>query len=175
MHLQSLHPSNLRYGYPGQHNNHGHLQGKLKQIRYQNAPESADEGVESGKRNQNKDANQHRRISRIAQRVLKNVSADGHLQHPTLSNHGSEQNRDNADHGLRHPSQDEAVHEKAEINSFESAQKRRWFSPVAKLDQLDVGQHLSPAPIACEEENRHHSADAGAPPDPIARDALPGN
>src|SRR5271170_880154 len=175
MHLQSLHPSNLRYRNPSQHNNHGHLQGKLKQVGDQHAPKPADKRVESGKRNQNKDAYEHRRISRIAQRVLKNVSADGHLQHPALSNHGAEQNRDDADHGLRHPSQNEAIHEKAEIDSLESAQKRRWLSPVAKFDQLDVGQYFSPPPIAREEENRHHAADAGTPPDPISRDALPGN
>ena len=45
MHLQGLHPANLCHGNPGQHDNHRHLQSKLKQVGDQHAPESADKCV----------------------------------------------------------------------------------------------------------------------------------
>jgi hypothetical protein len=88
------------------------------------------------------------------------MAADRQLQNPPLRDRRAEQHRDDAHHRLRHPSQNEAVHKQPKIDRLKSAQKCRRFSSVAKLDQLDVRQHLRPPPIAREKENRHHAAHA---------------
>src|SRR5262249_46938943 len=68
--------------------------------------------------------------------------------------------------------QDQAVHDQPEIHSLETAQKSRRASAVAYLGEFNVREHFRPPPVTCEEENREQAAEAGAPPDPIAGDAL---
>ena len=58
LNLQRLHPADLGHGNPGQHDDHGHLQRKLKQVGDQHSPESADECVNTGEGNQDEDADQ---------------------------------------------------------------------------------------------------------------------
>src|ERR1700686_1964841 len=94
------------------------------------------------------------------------------MQHPAFSDYRPEDYRDDAHHCARHPSEDEAVHEKSEIDRLKTAKKSRWFSAVTDFAELHVGQNLSPPPIAREEENRQHAADAEAPPDPVPGDSL---
>ena len=55
-----------------------------------------------------------------AQRIVES----GELQNIALRDGRAQQHRDNVHHGQRDPSQDDAVHEKAQVNGFESAQER---------------------------------------------------
>jgi len=107
---------------------------------------------------------------RISERVLKSVASESELHNASLCNRRAKQDGDDVDHGLGDPPQDEAVHEQAEIDGFESAQKGGGLAAIANLDKLHVGEDLRTAPVPREEEHRQHTADAQAPPDPVAGD-----
>src|SRR5258708_39623803 len=69
--LQRLHSANLPHGYPRQNNHHGHLQDELEEVRDQDPPQSADRGINSGKRYQDKDADRKARMRGIAEDVVR--------------------------------------------------------------------------------------------------------
>ena len=175
LHLQGVHTPDFFDRHPGQHDDHGHLQDELEKVGNQNAPQASDEGVQPGERDQNQHADHESGVTRIPQGVLERMSADRHLQHASLLDDGTEQNRDNAHHRLRHPPQDEAVHEEAQVHRFEPTQKRGRLPAVSDLDELHVGQDLGAPPVTGEEEDGQHSSHTGTPPDPIAGNSLPGD
>src|SRR5581483_3988587 len=146
---------------------------KLKKVCNQNAPKAADKCVKTSEGNKNKDADGQRGMSRITQRVVQqNMSANTKLQNASLGNHRPQYDGDNVHHRPRHPSQDEAVHQQSEVNSFEAAQKRSRFAAIANFNQLYIRQNLRPPPIARKEEDGRHAAQAQAPPYPVTRDTL---
>ena len=56
--FQHMHAANLRHRHPGQDDYHAHLEDELKQISDQHSPKPADGGVDSGERNEDKNADQ---------------------------------------------------------------------------------------------------------------------
>ena len=46
------HAADLGYGDPGEDDDHGHFEGELEKVSDEDAPEAADEGVNSRERNQ---------------------------------------------------------------------------------------------------------------------------
>src|SRR5215813_10342192 len=82
---------------------------------------------------------------------------------------------DNVDHRSCNPAEDETVHEKSQIDCFESSEKSSRLAAVADLAELYVGQDFCAPPITRKEKHSQHAANAKPPPDPIARDAVAGN
>jgi len=89
---QSLHPSHGLDPVVGHSNDDAHLQHELKQVGPQHSPQPAKRHVEAGKRHQEKDAQGE--AGRIA---------------------GAERGADDAGHGLGDPTENEAVHQQAQI------------------------------------------------------------
>src|SRR5215813_5760582 len=171
--LQRGHASDLHHRHPRQNNHHSHFENKLKKVRDQHSPQSADGGVNAGKGNQHQNADQQRRITWVAQRVMKQrVAAESELDNASLLNHRSQQHSNDAYHGVGDPAQDQAIHEQPEINRLESAQKGRRLAAVADFREFYVSENFSPSPVAGKVEHRHHSADAEAPPEPISCNSL---
>ena len=94
------------------------------------------------------------------------------IEHASLRNRRPKQHGDNADHRFCNPSQDEAVHEQAEVDGFEAAKKCGRFAAVTNLHKLHVGNNLGPAPIPRKKEHCQHAAYAESPPDPVPGDSL---
>ena len=171
--FQRLHTANFHHRNPGQHHHHRHLQSKLEEVCNQHAPQSADGRVNAGKRNQHKNADQQCGMAGRAQRVMqKGVTAERELQDLALRNERPKQNSDNADHGIRNPAQDQAIHRQAKIDGLESAKKSRWLTAIANLSEFHVRQDLRAPPVTGKEENSQHAAQAGGPPYPVAGDSL---
>ena len=84
-----VHAATGAHGVVGDRDHHAHLQDELKEISPQHAPESAERDIETSERNDSQNADQQ---SRVRTQVR-------------------EDHEDDADHGLRDPAQDEAVHE----------------------------------------------------------------
>ena len=103
------------------------------------------------------------------------LAEDSEIEYATLRDRRAQQHRDDAHHGLGDPSEDEAVHEQAEVDGLESPKKCSRTSAIADFDELHVGQDCRAPPVAGEEEDRHHAADAERPPDPVSGDSLLGN
>ena len=98
----------------------------------------------------------------------------GATQRPTVRSRGrsAEGGGDDAGHGLGDPSEDDAVHEQAEIDGAEAAQKGRGLAAVTDLGELHVGEQSAAPPEAGEEEDGHHAGEQRAPPEPVSADAL---
>src|SRR5438046_1045021 len=112
----------------------------------------------------------------IAQSGLKQgMAADGDLNYASFFNQGPQKDSDDTDHGIGDPTQNQAVHEQSQVSGFESAQKRSRLAAIPDLSELDIGKNLGAAPVARKKEDRHHAADAEAPPQPVSGDALRGN
>ena len=103
------------------------------------------------------------------------VAAEADAQDAALRDGVAEKNCGDADHGFDDPAEDEAVHEGAEVDGAETAEEGRGFALVAELDEFDVGEDFGAAPVAREEEDGHHPAEALRPPEPVARDAVAGD
>ena len=142
-------PSGSFHAIVGDGDHDGHLQHELKQIRPQDAPQSAERNVKSGERNQKK-------------------NADGQAGRFAFAEHRP----DDAGHGLGHPAQDQAVHQQAEIDGAKSAQECRGLSGVAHFRELHVGEQARTPPQARKQEHGHHSRRQKTPPQPVPGDAL---
>src|SRR6266545_3127028 len=169
--FESVHSPDLCHSNPGENDNHGHLECKLKEVGDQHSPKPTNKGVKPGERNKDEDADGQCCLLGITQSEME----PRELEHPALSNHRTEQYRNDTDHRLCDPSQNKAVHEQSEIDRLESAKECGRFSAVANLAKLHVGENFCPAPIARKEKDRQHAADAESPPDPIACNSLSGN
>src|SRR5260221_6195092 len=99
----------------------------------------------------------------IAERKLPNLSR---------CDSGAEENGDDVHHGAGDPAENEAVHEKAEVDGFEAAEESRVFAGVTELGEFDVGHDLRAAPITREEKDGEHAGEALIPPQPVTGDAL---
>src|SRR5581483_4919023 len=155
---------------PCEHNNHRHLEDELEQIRNEYAPQSTDEGVDPGEWNNDENADRECRAAGIPECVMPQKAE---IEHAAFGDHRTKNDRDDADHCTRDPAENEAVHEQAEIDRFESAQEGCWIAAVSNLAELDVGENFRTTPIAGEEEHGQHAADTEPPPDPVAGDSLP--
>ena len=167
-----MHPADLRHRYPSEHNDHDHLQRKLKKVSDQHAPQPADECVNPGEWDQHENANRQRGVVGIAKRVMPEESQ---ADTAAFGDHRAQNYGDDADHGSRHPSQDEAVHKQSEIDGFKSAQESGRLAAIADFAELHVGENFGAPPVAREKENRQHAAHAEAPPDPVSGNPLPRN
>jgi len=103
------------------------------------------------------------------------VAAEADAQDAALGNGVTEEDGGDADHGFDDPAEDEAVHEGAEVDGAKAAEEGGGFALVAELDELDVGEDFGAAPVAREEEDGHHAAEALRPPEPVAGDAVAGD
>ena len=103
------------------------------------------------------------------------MTSNSDRQHAPLRDGISQQHRGDADHGLDDPSQNQAIHQPAEIDGPKTAQECRRFSLVAQLHEFHVGKNSRAAPIAREKENRHHSRQTLRPPDPVPRNPVLGH
>ena len=168
-HSQNFEPANLSQRHPCQHDDHGHFQNKLKQVRDQHAPQAADEGVESSKWDKDQNANHERGVCGRPERIVQAAE----LQDVAFRDGRPQQDRDDVHHGQRDPAQDHAVHEEAQINGLESTQERSGLAAISQLHQFHVCQDLSAPPIAGEEKHCQHAAQALSPPQPVSGDALP--
>ena len=72
----------------------------------------------------------------------------------------AESGADDAGHGLGDPSEDDAVHQQAEIDGAEAAQECGGASAVTQLGKLHVGEKSAAAPEAREEKDGHHAAES---------------
>src|SRR5262249_22739702 len=116
-----------------------------------------------------------RRILWISEDVLVGLPEDLELEDLSLRDQRAQQDGDDADHGLGHPSQDEAVHKQPEINRLEAAEEPGRHSPLSNLDELHVGENFGTTPVAGKEEYGQHPAHAESPPNPIPCDSLLGH
>ena len=66
---------------------------------------------------------------------------------------------------------DPAVEEQPEIDRTEAADERRRGTGVAKLVELEVGEHAGAAPQPCKEKDRRHPGQQERPPHPVLGDA----
>jgi hypothetical protein len=103
------------------------------------------------------------------------VAAEADGEDAALGDGVAEENGGDADHGFDDPAEDEAVHEGAEVDGAEAAEEGGGFALVAELDKFDVGENFCAAPVAREEEDGHHAAEALRPPEPVAGDAVAGD
>ena len=94
------------------------------------------------------------------------------LQEMPLADGGAQRGADDVDHRLRHPAEDQAVHQHAEVDGAKSAQKCGGLAGIAHLRELHVGHQARAPPQARERENRHHSGGQERPPDPVSGDSL---
>ena len=148
--LQQLrHTADGVHAIPGHGDDDGHLQDKLEKVGPQHAPQSAEGDVNSGERHQEEDANGERF-----------GVADAHRR------------ADDVDHGLGDPTQNQAIHQQAQIHRAESSQERRRLAGITKLSELHVGDQAGAPPEPREQEHGHHSRRQEAPPKPVARDSL---
>ena len=170
------HTAEFGDGDPGEDHDHGHLEDELEKVGDEDAPESADESVDAGERNENEDADEERGMFGRAERVVQEyVAAYGDLEHATGGDGVAQQNSGDADHGFDDPAEDEAVHQRAEIDGAKAAEESGGLAFVAELDKFDVGENFGAAPIARKEKNRHHAAQALRPPQPVPGDAIFGD
>ncbi len=92
--------------------------------------------------------------------------------------HGEQQRRaaesggDDAGHGLGDPSENDAIHQQAEIDGAEAAQEGGGLAAVTDLGKLHVGEQSAAPPEAGEEEDGHHAGEQRSPPEPVSADAL---
>ena len=121
-----------------------HLENKLKEVGPKNAPESAERNVDAGERHEEEDAN-----------------GEGF---GIADAHGS---ADDVDHGLGDPAENEAVHQKAEIDGAKASEESGGLTVIAELGKLHVGDQAGAAPESREKKNGHHSGGKKAPPEPI--------
>ena len=160
-------------GDPCEDDDHGHFEGKLEKVGDEHAPKTADEGVNSSERNEQQDANQERGVFRSAEGVMqKLVAAERELEDAALGDGVAEENGGDADHGFDDPAEDEAVHQRAEIESAKTAEECGGLALVTKLDKFNVGEDFGAAPIAREEKNGHHATEALRPPEPVTGNAV---
>src|SRR5271155_2988645 len=158
---------------PGEDDDHGHFQGELEEVGDEDAPEAADESVDAGERDQEEDTDQEGGVFGGAEGVGGEiVAAEADRQDAALRDGVAEKDGGDADHGFDDPSEDKAVHERAEVDSAEAAEESGGFALVAELDEFDVCEDFGAAPVAGEEEDGHHAAEALRPPEPVAGDAV---
>ena len=70
----------------------------------------------------------------VAQSVMQHcMAAQRELHNFALRDQRPQQDSNNADHGISHPAQDQAIHRQPKIDSFKSAKKRRRLSAIAHL------------------------------------------
>jgi len=79
---------------------------------------------------------------------------------------------DDAGHRLRHPSQDDAVHQQAKVDGAKSAEKCGRLAGVANLGKLHIGEQARAPPQPGEQEDRHHAREQEAPPQPVPGNSL---
>ena len=165
-----MHTTNPGDRHPGENDDHPHLQDELKQISDQHSAQSSKRRIKPRERDQNEDAEEQRCMAGSAERVICQEMDDAPLR-----DHGAKQHRNDAHHGIGDPAQDQAIHNQAEIDGFESAEECGWPAGIPDFSQLHIGQDFSAPPVAREEEHGEHSAEAGTPPDPVTGDALSGH
>src|SRR4029077_7219597 len=171
--LEKGHAADFCDGNPGEHDDHGHFQGELKEVSDKNSPEAADEGINSGERDEEQDANQQGGMRRRAESVMQEpMAAERELEHTAFCDGVAEKDGGDADHGFDDPAENEAVHQGAEIDGAKAAKKGGRFSLVAELDKFHVGEDFGAATITREEEDGHHAAEALRPPEPVAGNAV---
>src|SRR5438477_9398897 len=106
------------------HGSHyAHLQDELEQVSPEHAPETADGYIESGERNNDKNANRECRML-----------TDAH------------DHTDDAHHRLGDPAENEAVHQQTDVDGAEAAQKSCRLARVATLGELYVSQQSRASP-----------------------------
>ena len=142
-------PPGSRHRVPRHSDHDRHLQRELKQIRPQHAPQSTQRHIEAGEWNQKQNADRQRVAIAHAQR-----------------------HRHDAGHRLGHPAQDQTVHQQAEIDGAEAAQKRGRLSGITHLGKLHIGQQSGAAPQAGKQKHRHHARQQKRPPQPVPGNAL---
>ena len=86
------------------------------------------------------------------------VAAESELEDAALGDGVAEENGGDADHGFDDPAEDEAVHQRAEIEGAEAAKECGGLALVAELDKFNVSEDFGAAPIARKEKNGHHAA-----------------
>ncbi len=146
---ERAHSASSADAVPRNSDHNAHLQDKLKQIGPQHAPQAAERNVDSGKWNQEEDAQSQRS-------PLVDAEDDG----------------GDRCHGFCNPAKDHAIHEQTEVECAKSAEEGGGLSGVANFGEFDVGQKAGANPQPREKKNRHHARGQHAPPDPIARDAV---
>jgi len=104
--------------------------------------------------------------------VEKLVTAERELCDAALRDGVAEKDGGDADHGFDNPAEDKTVHQGAEIDGTKAAKESGGFALIAELDEFDVSENFRTAPIASEEEDRHHAAEALRPPEPVAGNAV---
>ena len=170
------HAADFCNGDPGEDDDHGHFQGELEKVGDEDAPETADEGVDPREGDEEQDADQESGVLWWAERVVqKLVAAESDLEDAALGDGVAEENGGDADHGFDDPAEDEAIHQRTEIDGAKAAKESGGFALVAELDEFDVGEDFGAAPVASEEEDRHHAAEALRPPKPVAGNAVASN
>src|SRR2546429_9462478 len=107
MRFESVHSPDLCHRNPGEHDDHRHFKRKLEEISDEDSPQPTNESVKTGEWNKDEDADGQRCLLGITQSEMKSRE----LEHAALGNHRTEEHRNDTDHGLGDPSQDEAVHE----------------------------------------------------------------
>ena len=110
-----------------------------------------------------------RRTKRVGCEI---VATEADAEDSALSDGVAEKNSGDADHRFDDPAEDETVHQRAEIDGAEAAEKGGGFALIAELDEFDVGKNFGAAPVAREEKDGHHAAKALRPPEPVAGDAV---
>jgi len=173
LHFEQRDAADLRDSDPGENHNHGHFQDELKKVGDQNAPQPADERVNAGEWHEDEYADEQCSVFRAAERVLKQiVTADTDRQNATLRDSVTEQHGGDADHGFDDPAQNQAIHQRAQIQRAKTTQKRRGLATIAQLDKLHVRQNLRSPPISREEKHSHHAGEAQRPPQPVPGDSV---
>ena len=110
-----------------------------------------------------------RRTKRVGCEI---VAAETDAENAALRDGVTEKDGRDADHSFDDPAENEAVHERAEIDGAEAAEEGGGFALIAELDEFDVGKNFGAAPVAREEKDGHHAAEALRPPEPVAGDAV---
>ncbi len=146
-----------------------HLEHELEEVGPEHAPQAAERDVEAGERDEEQHADGERRaVVAAPHRAEARHEAADVVQHRRVGQRGA----DDRGHRLGDPAEDDAVHQQAEIDRAKAAEERRRLAGIADLGELHIGEQSGAPPQPREEEDRHHSREKEAPPQPVARNAL---
>ena len=146
--LEFVHAADRPDGEHSQNDDGRHLDHELNEVRPQHGPHSSPGRVGDGDHEANADGDDFARHG---------LPEDGDIAE-------TERDRENLDHRLGDPAEDDQVDRYREIKCAEAAQYSRRPTAVSDLGELDVRHHVGSAPKAREKEHGEHSAHQHVPP-----------
>ena len=157
------------HGVIGDGDDNGHFEDELEEVGPEDSPEAAERDVEAGEGDEKKNTDGQRRTIGASPDPAERGDPSAYREQQRGA---TESDSDNAGHGLGDPSEDDAVHEQAEVDGAEAAQEGGRFAAITDLGKLYVGEQSAAPPETGEEEDGHHAGEQRSPPEPVSADAL---